>query len=84
MQTIDKREYQKRLDQISTLFGRMMEHADVLSAERCLYKDRLNQCTARFGCRNQRQAPVGGDPPLCEGDDKLDYRDAWDVTTPRR
>ena len=77
MQKIDKAEYQKRLDRISALFDDMMQHADELSTQRCPYKNRFDQCTAKFGCRNQRKSDAAGAPFLCVGDDKLDYRSAW-------
>jgi len=79
VQKIDKEEYQKRLDAISTIVADMMRHVDVVSQERCPYKNRLDQCTAQFGCRNQRTPEVAGEPFLCVGDDKLDYRSAWET-----
>ena len=64
------------------------DHANVQATWRCPYKDRHDRCTAAFGCRNQRR-PETGDPRfasgtdklrfLCAGDDKLDYRSAWEV-----
>ncbi len=79
MQKIDKDEYQKRLDKITELFSGMMTHADEQSTYRCPYKNRFDQCTAKFGCRNQRKPPVKGDLLLCGGDDKIDYRSAWET-----
>lgn len=52
--------------------------ADEHATRRCPYKDRLNRCTAQFGCRNQRRSPDPGGLKLCAGDDKLDYRNAWE------
>ena len=80
MQRIEREEYQKRLDRISEIFSRMMQRAEELSTERCPYKDRLDQCTAKFGCRNKRPAPAADQLPLCAGDDKLDYRGAWETS----
>ena len=77
MRKIDKAEYQKRVDRITELFSAMVVHADELSLSRCPYKNRFDQCTAAFGCRNKRKSPDG--PPLCAGDDKLDYRKAWET-----
>ena len=79
MQKIDKHEYQQRLDRITEIFSQMIQHADELSAERCPYKNRFDQCTAKFGCRNQAKPPNPGEPLLCVGDDKLDYRSAWET-----
>ena len=79
MTKIDKEEYQKRLDRISAIFAEMIQHADELSTQRCPYKNRFNQCTAKFGCRNQ-QKTTQGELFLCVGDDKLDYRSAWETS----
>ena len=79
MQKIDKKEYQKRLDKITEIFEGMVLHADEQSTYRCPYKNRFDQCTARFGCRNQRKPPVEGDLLLCGGDDRIDYRSAWET-----
>jgi hypothetical protein len=78
---LDQEAYQRRLDRLSELFGSMMDTVEDLSTKRCPYKDRHGGCTARFGCRNQRKPPAGdGDQRrICAGDDKLDYRSAWEV-----
>jgi hypothetical protein len=73
-----KEELQQRLDQISELFASIVTHADHQSSWRCPYKNRFDQCTAQFGCRNKRKPSVQGELPICVGDDKLDYRPAWD------
>ena len=90
---MNKEEYQKRLDKITELFSSMATHANDQSMYRCPYKNRFDQCTAKFGCRNQRrpsteglvgkQTGVRGTPQegllLCGGDDKIDYRTAWET-----
>ena len=78
MQKIDPQEFQERLDRLSEIMGEMASHADQQSTWRCPYKNRLNQCTAEFGCRNKRKPALAGELPLCAGDDKLDYRKAWE------
>jgi hypothetical protein len=76
MQKIDPAEYRKRLDKLSEILNGIGQHAAELSTSRCPYKDRQDRCTAKFGCRNQRR---GEDHVLtCAGDDKLDYRSAWE------
>ena len=77
MRKISPEEYQQRLDKISELFADMVTHADELSTMRCPYKNRFDQCTAQFGCRNKRKPVVLGELPVCVSDDKLDYRKAW-------
>ncbi|HTM47297.1 MAG TPA: hypothetical protein VL285_01355 [Bryobacteraceae bacterium] len=77
MQKIDPAEYRKRLDQLSEILTGIAVHAGELSKGRCPYKNKRDECTARFGCRNKRAALSGG-LPICAGDDKLDYRGAWE------
>jgi uncharacterized 2Fe-2S/4Fe-4S cluster protein (DUF4445 family) len=79
MQKIDPAEYQKRIDGLMEILSGISARADEVSLTRCPYKDRLNQCTAKFGCRNQRKPQELGSPPICAGDDKLNYRNAWDT-----
>ncbi|MYF99575.1 DUF4445 domain-containing protein [Candidatus Poribacteria bacterium] len=78
MKKIDKAEYEKRLNKITQIFEELVVHADEQSTYRCPYKNRYDHCTAKFGCRNQRKIPEGTGL-LCVGDDKLDYRDAWEI-----
>tara|TARA_B100000809_G_scaffold7453_1_gene7368 strand:- start:372 stop:2291 length:1920 start_codon:yes stop_codon:yes gene_type:complete len=79
IQKIDKKEYQKRLDRITELFSSMTVHADEQSTYRCPYKNKEDRCTAKFGCRNQRKPDNSQGLLICGGDDKLDYRQAWET-----
>jgi hypothetical protein len=76
---IDPVAFQERLDRLSDLFGSMMVTVAELSTRRCPYKNRFDQCTASFGCRNQRPPREPGELKVCGGDDKLDYRSAWET-----
>ena len=78
MKKIDKTEYEKRLNKITEIFEELVVHADEQSTYRCPYKNRFDHCTAKFGCRNQRKIDEGTGL-LCVGDDKLDYRSAWEI-----
>ena len=78
-ETIDPAAYQERLDRIGEIFSSMMTTVADLSTRRCPYKNRFDQCTARFGCRNQRKPDDSSQLKDCGGDDKLDYRSAWDT-----
>ena len=78
-ETIDPEAYRKRLERISELFESMMPVVNELSLRRCPYKNRFDQCTAGFGCRNQRPPANPGELKICGGDDKLDYRSAWET-----
>jgi hypothetical protein len=77
---IDQAAYQARLDRISEIFGSMMATVEEQTGRRCPYKNRHDRCTAAFGCRNQRRPPVAGERMICAGDDKLDYRRAWETS----
>jgi hypothetical protein len=76
---IDPAAYQERLERIGELFSTMMATVTELSTRRCPYRDASDNCTAQFGCRNQRFPEGKGGPKLCGGDDKLDYRSAWET-----
>ena len=78
MQKIDRAEYQKRLDQLSEILMGIAAHAGEVSMSRCPYKNKRDECTAQFGCRNKRKPIQVGGPPICASYDKLDYRGAWE------
>ncbi len=78
-QRIDPAEYYERVDRITELFSSMMETANELVTRRCPYKNRFDQCTASFGCRNQRKPETPGGLKRCASDDKLDFRSAWET-----
>ena len=81
MKKIEKAEYEKRLNKITQIFEGLVTHADEQATYRCPYKNRFDHCTAQFGCRNQRKIDEGTGL-LCVGDDKLDYRSAWETDAP--
>jgi hypothetical protein len=78
MQNIDRSEYQKRLDMLSDILRGIAEHAGEVSQGRCPYKNKRDECTAQFGCRNKRKPIQLQGLPGCAGDDKLNYRNAWE------
>jgi hypothetical protein len=79
-QRIDPAAFRERLERISELFAGMAAHADQQAKHRCPYKDRRDQCTAQFGCRNQRPPAQPGELQSCAArDGQLDYRSAWEV-----
>jgi hypothetical protein len=65
-----------RLDEI--LRG-INQTANEVSSYRCPYKNAQSRCTAAFGCRNQDRSVPSGELFVCTGDDKLDYRSAWEL-----
>ncbi|MBS1830597.1 MAG: hypothetical protein JST93_35180 [Acidobacteria bacterium] len=78
MEKIDPKEYQKRIERLSDILTGIAQRADEVSMQRCPYKNRFSQCTANFGCRNKRKPAAEGELHRCAGDDKLDYRKAWE------
>ncbi len=77
---IDPEAVQASFDRLSAMFGEMMVTVAEVSTRRCPYKDKSDRCTAKFGCRNQRRPTEIGGLRVCGGDDKLDYRSAWETT----
>ena len=79
-QRIDPEAFKQRLDRISEIFAGMVNHADEQAKHRCPYKDRRDQCTAKFGCRNQRPPSEPEGLKGCAAQDgQLDYRTAWET-----
>ena len=79
MKKIDPEEYQKRLDQLSGILSGIAHQANEQALVRCPYKNRDNECTAKFGCRFQRKPAPERALFQCASDDKLDYRSAWET-----
>jgi hypothetical protein len=71
-------DYKQRLDQLYEILAGIAEHANTQAKFRCPYKDRHDQCTATFGCRNKRKPKQEGGLPVCASDDKLNYQSAWE------
>ena len=82
MKKIDQSDYDRSVARLTGMLTDIAAHAQEQSKTRCPYKNRLNQCTARFGCRNKGKPRDQGELPACASDDKLDYRTAWE-TDPR-
>lgn len=78
MAKIDPEDFARRVEKISGIFENIVDQAQTQSLTRCPYKNMHDQCTAKFGCQNQRKPPVSGDPLLCGHDGKLNYRSAWE------
>ena len=80
MTKIDKAAWQQRLDRLGELLSGIVDHADEASRHRCPYRDRFDQCTAAFGCRNQQPPETPGGPARCGHDGTFDYRSAWEMS----
>lgn len=73
----DVGDVQASFERLSDILAGMMDTVAELSTQRCPYRDRADRCTATFGCRNQSIDPEGGPQRNCGGDERLDYRSAW-------
>lgn len=75
---IDKSDWETRREKLSTILSSIADHALIQSSFRCPYKNKHDLCTAKFKCRNQKKAHTNQGKIFCAGDDKLDYRNAWE------
>ena len=78
-QPVDKARYQASMSRLDAIFRSMSDTVTEVSQWRCPYKNAQDRCTAKFGCRNQDRTVPAGELYICTGDDKLDYRSAWEV-----
>ena len=67
------------MSRLTEIMRGINETANIVSTYRCPYKNAQDRCTAKFGCRNQDRSVGSGELFICVGDDKLDYRSAWEV-----
>ena len=65
---------EEALDRVNELLTRLVTRAEDLSATRCPYRNRLNQCAAEFACPNQGESRGPGYLPECTGDLYLNRR----------
>ena len=77
-----KKALEESLEQLWNIYQGIADTATEVSKSRCPYKNAADQCTARFGCRNQKFVTNSKRNektlPICTGSDKLDYRNAWE------
>ena len=78
-QEVDKERYDASIQRLYGIFKDMSDTVNEVSKWRCPYKDVENRCTAMFGCRNQNREVPEGELFICTSDDKLDYRNAWEM-----
>jgi hypothetical protein len=79
-QAFDKRHYEQSMTRLQAILREISDTATRVSTWRCPYKNVANRCTANFGCRNQDRTVPAGESFICNSDDNLDYRSAWDVS----
>jgi len=73
-----QKKYNESLEKLFAIMTPIAKHADEQAMFRCPYKNRFDECTAKFGCRNQKKQE-NGKLMICVGDDKIDYRPFWDM-----
>ena len=78
-QNLDIERYRASIARLEGIFRGISETASQVSTWRCPYKNVQARCTAGFGCRNQDRTVPPGELFICNADDKLDYRNAWEV-----
>ena len=78
MTAIKQEDYQKRLDSLTEIFTGMIIHADATSKKRCPYKNRFDECTAKFACHFQRSPAEPESLLVCSANDGIDYCSAWE------
>ena len=76
---VDRERLRASVAQIYEIFKNISQVADEVSTWRCPYKNMHDRCTAGFGCRNQLFDQGQDNPALCNGSDKLNYKDAWET-----
>lgn len=81
IERVDRERLRASMARVYQLFKEIATVADDVMTQRCPYKDRHDRCTAEFVCRNQRR-PSDDGPLECGGDDRLDYRSAWQSGAP--
>ena len=75
---VDPERIRASFTRLMEIYRGISETADNVAIGRCPYKDARSRCTAKFDCRNQHFVPnKPGEPAICVGSDKLDYRKAW-------
>ncbi len=76
---INKKGYVESIKKLESIYENIALNVTEVSKWRCPYKDARDNCTAKFGCRNQGRSSNGDLSLTCTGSDKLDYRNAWEV-----
>ncbi len=76
---LDPERYRRSMARLDEILRGINLTANDVSKYRCPYKNAQSRCTAGFGCRNQDRNVPDGELFVCTGDDKLDYRSAWEL-----
>ena len=63
-------------NRLSETLASLVAQAEQLSLCRCPYRNRYEECTAQFGCVNQRKEFTSAGLPLCLSDGLLNHHRA--------
>lgn len=78
-QEVDKESYKASIERLHDIFKDMSKSVEKVSRWRCPYKNAEDRCTANFGCRNQDRDVTPGNLYICNDNNELDYRSAWEI-----
>ncbi len=78
-QEVDRKSYKASIERLHDIFKDMSKSVEKVSSWRCPYKNAKDRCTANFGCRNQDRSVSPDDLYVCNDNDQLDYRSAWET-----
>jgi uncharacterized 2Fe-2S/4Fe-4S cluster protein (DUF4445 family) len=73
-----KRDIKKSRETLMEILAGIADHAAEQAFERCPYRNKQDECTAKFSCRNQRPAADDRVRDQCGHDGPFDYRAAWE------
>ena len=75
-----KERYKKSLKMLEDIMAPMNDTAMLQAQYRCPYRNKDDRCTAKFGCRNQRNPKVN-DMLGCDqkNNDNLNYKSYWEM-----
>ena len=76
---VDKNRHHESIVKLYEIYKGISQTVDSNSKWRCPYKNVKDECTADFGCRNQKRVDQQSDVLVCTGSDNLNYRDAGET-----
>ncbi|MBH26454.1 MAG: hypothetical protein CL786_00075 [Chloroflexi bacterium] len=74
-----KDKYISSMKRLEHIMRDISETVTEVSLKRCPYRNSKDRCTAKFGCRNQYRNVQPNELFICQDDQKLDYRNAWEM-----
>ena len=76
---LDKDRYISSIKRLDEIMRGISQTVSDVSSKRCPYRNANDRCTAKFGCRNQNRKVQPDELFICQDDQKLDYRGAWEI-----